>query len=1042
MREKQTRTRAAIPILPTDGDTARSRSGVSTDTSSAPAAPSPPASAVDSAAEMRKRRTLIADLALFRDMAAETVEEMPLGFVALDHAMCATYANPMALTLTGASLDALVGRRPWDIFPEIVGTQHQTVRASTPVTIEYEGHFAPSERWAAVLACPTQTGISIFLRDISGQKRAEETVRSSVALLHGSLDTMLDACMVCSAERDAQGAIVSFRVDFANVVAGTYLGSPPEKLIGAPIPEWKINPRDMPFVDACRRVVETGDPWAIDALAYAIAGPEGTSTPGALSLQVARFSDGFFATWRDVTETQRLARERERLAVIVDQVADGIVAVDAELRVTYANAAFADDLGGRASEMIGRSVLEVVDGVLDGPTVAKLTEVARSGQPWLGEAERRLANGTVGPVQIRVTPRRAANGALEGYVVVSRDVTELRQSEAERARLWTAIEQSADAVVITDADARIEYVNPAFERVTGYTREEVLGQNPRILKSGVHGPAFYAAMWATLKSGHSFVGNLTNRRKDGSLFQDETVISPIVNADGAITSYVEVKRDVTRERALEAAWERQARERALVAGALGAITAGPSLAATAEAICRQIVSLARLTTAALYYFALDGKAMPLAFVRADGEPVPLRSLPFQRSRRLHEQSEAGPWAEAWVHRPWHPSDRLFRELGVTASAYAPVRDHGTLVGLLIITSAEVDATSPLSDFLPALIEFATVSGALVGPAMIDLTEVGSIRHRIVKTIGEGLFHPVFQPIVDLQSRGIVGYEALTRFDSGQRPDLCFADAWAVDMGPALELATLQAAVAAAHLLPAARWLSLNVSPRLLADTDRLKAVLWPSDRPIVLEITEHEIIEDYAAVQSALRVIGPDVRLAVDDAGSGIANFTHIIELRPNLVKLDIGLVRGVNADLGRQALVVGMRHFAAEAGCRLLAEGVETEAEAETLLALGVDLGQGYEFGHPEPAETWVARAAALEAARARGDAAVARTEAAVVRSQAAAELEPLPRPRTRATGRRERIPRAGMAAAGRDVVADARDEIAAGRDVVADARDATERR
>jgi predicted signal transduction protein with EAL and GGDEF domain len=178
-------------------------------------------------------------------------------------------------------------------------------------------------------------------------------------------------------------------------------------------------------------------------------------------------------------------------------------------------------------------------------------------------------------------------------------------------------------------------------------------------------------------------------------------------------------------------------------------------------------------------------------------------------------------------------------------------------------------------------------------------------------------------------------------------------------------------------------------------------------------------------VQSALRVIGHDVRLAVDDAGAGIANFAHIIELQPNLVKLDIGLVRGVNTDRGRQALVVGMRHFAAEAGCRLLAEGVGTEAEAETLLALGVDLGQGYVFGHPEPAETWVARAAALVAARARGDAAGARTEAAVARALAAAGLEPPRRARTRATGRRERIPRAGKGTAERDVVADARDEI-----------------
>jgi EAL domain-containing protein (putative c-di-GMP-specific phosphodiesterase class I) len=312
--------------------------------------------------------------------------------------------------------------------------------------------------------------------------------------------------------------------------------------------------------------------------------------------------------------------------------------------------------------------------------------------------------------------------------------------------------------------------------------------------------------------------------------------------------------------------------------------------------------------------------------------------------------------EAWIHRPWHPYDRLYRDLGAQAVAYAPVRHAGSLVGLLAIASAGANATPELAEFLPALIEFATVAGALVGPAVADLTQVGRARARILKAIDEGAFHPVFQPIVDLKSRKVVGYEALTRFDSGQSPDLCFADAWGVDLGPALEMATLGAAVAAAPQLPAGGWLSLNVSPRVLLDPDRLSAVLWPSERPIVVEITEHEIIEDYGAVRAAVRALGHDVRLAVDDAGAGIANFGHIIELRPNIVKLDISLVRGVNADLGRQAMVVGMRHFALEAGCRLLAEGVETQAEADTLLALGVDLGQGYLFGHPERVEEWVA--------------------------------------------------------------------------------------
>jgi EAL domain-containing protein (putative c-di-GMP-specific phosphodiesterase class I) len=231
-----------------------------------------------------------------------------------------------------------------------------------------------------------------------------------------------------------------------------------------------------------------------------------------------------------------------------------------------------------------------------------------------------------------------------------------------------------------------------------------------------------------------------------------------------------------------------------------------------------------------------------------------------------------------------------------------------------------------------------------------------LRAGVVAIIAAAAFHPVFQPIVDLASGETVGYEALTRFDSGQRPDLCFADAWSVGLGPDLEIATLEAAVAAGKRLPPGLWLDLNASPRLLADRDRLSAVLSLAQRPIVLEVTEHEVIEDYDAVRQAISSLGPDLRLAVDDAGVGVANFGHIIELRPDFVKLDISLVRRVNANLGRQALVVAMRHFSRTAGCRLIAEGVETDAEAATLRSLGVEYGQGFLFGHPERVEIWVA--------------------------------------------------------------------------------------
>jgi EAL domain-containing protein (putative c-di-GMP-specific phosphodiesterase class I) len=115
------------------------------------------------------------------------------------------------------------------------------------------------------------------------------------------------------------------------------------------------------------------------------------------------------------------------------------------------------------------------------------------------------------------------------------------------------------------------------------------------------------------------------------------------------------------------------------------------------------------------------------------------------------------------------------------------------------------------------------------------------------------------------------------------------------------------------------------------------------------------MIDDYAPLHAAMGRLGADVRLAVDDAGAGIANFRHLVDLRPNLVKIDASLIRGSNADVSRQALIVGLVHFADVSGAQVLAEGLETDAEQATVQRLGVTLGQGFLLGRPAVVEEWL---------------------------------------------------------------------------------------
>jgi EAL domain-containing protein (putative c-di-GMP-specific phosphodiesterase class I) len=125
--------------------------------------------------------------------------------------------------------------------------------------------------------------------------------------------------------------------------------------------------------------------------------------------------------------------------------------------------------------------------------------------------------------------------------------------------------------------------------------------------------------------------------------------------------------------------------------------------------------------------------------------------------------------------------------------------------------------------------------------------------------------------------------------------------------------------------------------------------LDPVRQSITLEITEHQQVKDYEALRQALEALPDAVGLAIDDAGAGFASLRHVIELRPNYVKLDRGLIAGLDRDHARRAIVAGMVHFAQSAGCALIAEGVETESEHEALLRLGVEFGQGYLYGRPE---------------------------------------------------------------------------------------------
>lgn len=215
------------------------------------------------------------------------------------------------------------------------------------------------------------------------------------------------------------------------------------------------------------------------------------------------------------------------------------------------------------------------------------------------------------------------------------------------------------------------------------------------------------------------------------------------------------------------------------------------------------------------------------------------------------------------------------------------------------------------------------------------------------------FCPVYQPIYRLSDEQLVGFEALTRFatDSVGKPAYWFNQAALAGLTETLEHAVLQRALKDTRQLGANRFMTLNISPSTILDGTVTEVLSGYPLENLVLEITEHEAIQSY---EPLLRILKPlrdaGLRIAIDDAGSGYASFRHVLEFQPEIIKLDQSLARDIDSNPNSQALIKAMTGFAVETGCQLLAEGIETRAEADTLKELGIDAVQGYFFGAPQP--------------------------------------------------------------------------------------------
>lgn len=295
---------------------------------------------------------------------------------------------------------------------------------------------------------------------------------------------------------------------------------------------------------------------------------------------------------------------------------------------------------------------------------------------------------------------------------------------------------------------------------------------------------------------------------------------------------------------------------------------------------------------------------------------------------------------------------ITKALPVGSHMDVPIRlSDGSVHGSFCCLSRHADRSLTGRD-LATLRAFAALAAVQVESDLKVERGHAVVVDRVENAIINGQPAVLLQPVFRLSDGLPAGAEALARFpDAGVRPPSdWFNEAADHGLGEALELAAVRAALAALPFVPAPAYLAINVSPAVAASA-ALRALLWaaPAGR-IVLEITEHAIVGDYATLREALAPLIGHVRIAIDDVGAGYAGLRHILDLQPQLLKLDIGLVRDLDRDPARRALIEAMVHFAAHIGAGIVAEGVEREEEAAALADLGVGYAQGWLYSRALP--------------------------------------------------------------------------------------------
>jgi diguanylate cyclase (GGDEF)-like protein/PAS domain S-box-containing protein len=572
----------------------------------------------------------------------------------------------------------------------------------------------------------------------------------------------------------------------------------------------------------------------------------------------------------------------------------------------------------------------------------------------------------------RVT-ERDAQGKCVALMGSFHDITERREAH-ERLQLAASVFTHArEGITITDTRGTIIDVNDTFTRITGYSREEAIGNNPRMLQSGRQGPEFYAAMWKSLAEQGHFTGEVWNRRKNGELFAEIITISAVRNPLGATTHYVALFTDITSIKENERKLERIAH--------YDALTGLPNRVLLSDRLQQAMARCQR-----------KGHSLAVAFIDLDG---------FKAVNDLHGHEQGDDLLVALAQRlqsSLREGDTLSRmggdEFVAVLSDLEHLHDCHPVLDRMLRAAADPVRLGDRLFQLSASIGVTLFPADGVGPdllirhadqAMYQAKQAGKNRYHLfdvehdtaVKTQREEIarlrqaletqeFVLHYQPKVNMRTGQVIGAEALIRWNHPQRgllPPAAFLPTMH-DHAISLEVGDW---VIATALQQMATWksqgldlpVSVNIDAQHLQKegfSHRLATLLAAQPEVpashLELEILETSALEDMAQVSAIMhRCQAMGVRFALDDFGTGYSSLTYLKRLGAEVIKIDQSFVRDMQTDPDDLAIVQGVIGLARAFHREVIAEGVETIAHGSVLLPLGCECAQGYGIARPMPA-------------------------------------------------------------------------------------------